>query len=578
MRLRGSERSPHDAQEIVDPAHVGDVTELADRRKPLGRPASPPPIRTARPAPPCPAAAHSGAQRGHPPGRRVWLADRRVPPHTSAPVAAATNRPLTVAALLLAMFMSAMEATVVGTAMPTVIADLGGIALYGWVGAAYLLASTVTVPLYGKLADLYGRKYVILFGIALFLVGSIASGMAGSIEALIAARALQGLGAGAMQPITLTIVGDIFSLEERGRVQGAFGSVWGMAGIAGPLLGGFLVDALSWRWVFWINVPFGIASMLVLMHAYAEKPVPFRTVHVDWLGAGAIAAASVLLLVGAERTWPAVTIPLGLVLLVAFVVIERRAKSPVVPIPLLLRPAIGVASLSSALLGAAMMGAVIFTPLYAQGVRFATPTEAGATIAPMLVGWPIASAVANRVVLRFGFRAPVWIGAAVVITGLTGHLFAIESGASLWAIRAAMFVYGLGMGLTVTAQLLAVQSQVSHDERGVATATNLFSRSMGGALGVGALGAVLAAALGEHLSPETVSALLSPHGARSASGDAVAAALGDALAPVWWTLAALALVNVVVVAFYPKDSVARATSSASIPPPAPTPLSAPVAD
>lgn len=482
---------------------------------------------------------------------------------------ASTNRPLTVAALLLAMFMAAMEATVVGTAMPTVIAELGGIALYGWVGAAYLLASTVTVPLYGKLADVYGRKPVLLFGIAVFLLGSVASGLAPSIEALIVARAVQGLGAGAMQPITLTIVGDIFTLEERGRVQGAFGSVWGMAGIAGPLLGGFLVAALSWRWVFWINVPFGIGSMLVLWRAYGEKPPSSRGVHIDWLGAATIAGAAVALLVGAERTWPAVTIPLGLALVAVFVGIERRAASPVVPLPLLLRPAIGVASLSSVLLGAAMMGAVIFTPLYAQGVRMATPTEAGATIAPMLVGWPLASAVANRIVLRFGFRAPVWGGAVVVLTGLSLLLSAMQGGESLWALRGAMLVFGMGMGLTVTAQLLAVQSQVAHDERGVATATSLFSRSMGGALGVGALGAVLAAALDERLSPETVSALLAPGGERPAGGAEVAAALGEALGPVWWTLAALALANLVVVAFYPKDSAARAASSASLAPPAP---------
>lgn len=475
------------------------------------------------------------------------------------------------------MFMAAMEATVVGTAMPTVIAELGGIALYGWVGASYLLASTVTVPLYGKLADLYGRKPVLLFGLGVFLVGSVASGFATTIELLILARAIQGVGAGAMQPITLTIIGDIYTLKERARVQGAFGAVWGMAGVAGPLLGGFLVAALSWRWVFWINVPFGIASMLILSRAYSEPKLDARTVHVDWLGAGAIAGASVLLLVGAEQTLPMITIPLGLVLLVAFVMIEKRAASPVVPLPLLLRPAIGVSSLSSLLLGAAMMGVVIFTPLYAQGVRSASPTEAGATIAPMLVGWPIAAAAASRLVVRFGFRAPVWIGSVLVVVGLSGHVLAIESGASLWAMRAAMFVYGLGMGLAITSQILAVQSQVSHTERGVATATNLFSRSMGGALGVGALGAVLAAALGEHLSPETVQALLSPHGARPEGGADVAAALGDALSPLWWTLAVLGVLNVVVVAFYPRDAAARAASSASLPPGPPVELDAGIA-
>ena len=465
-----------------------------------------------------------------------------------------TNRTLTVAALLLGMFMGAMEATVVGTAMPTVVADLGGIALYGWVGASYMLASTITVPLYGKLADVVGRKPVLLFGTAVFLVGSLASGLSPSIEWMIAARTLQGLGAGAMQPMALTIVGDIFTLKERGRVQAAFGAVWGLSGALGPLLGGLIVEHLSWPWVFWINLPFGIASMIVLPIAYQEKATARKGGAIDWLGALTISVASILLLVGAERTWPAITIPAGLLLMGVFVFVERRASSPILPLGLLMRPNVAVAALSSLVLGGAMMGAVLFTPLWAQGVRGASPTEAGSVIATMLVGWPVASAVANRLVLRFGFRTPVWVGSLFIAAGLGVHFLSIASGWSLWAVRGGMLLFGCGMGLTVTAQLLAVQVGAAQHERGVATSTGLFARSMGGALGAGALGAILSASLGRSLEPETVSRLLDPHQRASVMNGEVTAALGDALSPIWTVLLVLGLLNLVVVAFYPKTS------------------------
>lgn len=465
-----------------------------------------------------------------------------------------TNRTLTVAALLLGMFMSAMEATVVGTAMPTVVADLGGIALYGWVGASYMLASTISMPLYGKLADVLGRKPVLLFGTAVFLLGSLVSGFAPSIEMMIAARTLQGLGAGAMQPMALTIVGDIFTLKERGRVQAAFGAVWGLSGALGPLLGGLIVQYLDWPWVFWINLPFGLASMMVLPLAYREKAEAQKAVAIDWLGALTISAASILLLLGAERTYPMVTLPLGFVLMGAFVFVERRAISPILPLGLLMRPMVAVAAASSLVLGGAMMGAVLFTPLWAQGVRGASPTEAGSVIATMLVGWPVASAVANRLVLRFGFRPPVWAGSLFITVGLSIHLGAIAYDLPLHLVRLGMLFFGCGMGLTVTAQLLAVQTSAAQNERGVATSTGLFARSMGGALGAGAFGAILAAGLGRSLDPETVSRLLDPAARASVLTGDVAGALGAALAPIWTVLFVLSLVNLVVVAFYPKGS------------------------
>ncbi len=455
-----------------------------------------------------------------------------------------THRPLTVVALVLAIFMSALEATVVGTAMPTIVSQLGGLALYGWVGSSYLLASTVTVPLFGRLADVYGRKPIVFVGVVLFLAGSLASGAATSIE---------GLGAGAMQPVTLTIVGDLFDVAERGKVQAAFGAVWATAAATGPLVGGLLVHALSWRWVFWINVPFGVVSMLVLALAYRESRREGRAPRIDWLGAALVATGSVALLLAAqgERTW--LSLALGVGLLVAFGVWEARAPEPLLPLSLALRRDIGVASLSSGLLGAALMTSVLFVPLWAQGVRGASPTDAGATIAPMLIGWPIASALSSRVLARIGFRLPILVGSGVVLVSVTVLALLAETSVSLWAIRAAAFVFGLGMGLANTAILIGVQSAVGHEQRGVATASALFARSMGGALGVGVVGALFALRLAERLPPARVASMLAPD--LDAAIDPVAAdALAYGLAPVFVALVAVALVNALLVGLYPRTS------------------------
>lgn len=485
------------------------------------------------------------------------------------PAPPTTNRRLTVVALLMAVFLAAVEATVVATAMPTVIADLGGITLYGWVGAVYLLASTVTMPLYGRLADLYGRKPVMLAGIAAFLVGSAGSGAATSMAMLVIARAVQGLGAGAIQPIAITVVGDLFTLKERGRVQGAFAALWGVAGIAGPLVGGLIVHVWSWRWVFWINLPIGLAAGLMLTVWFKEEQRTGKRPTLDIAGAVTLIAATVALLLATSDISAAVTFPLGLVLFVIFGVVERRAPSPLLPLDLLARRDVAIASLASALLGAAMVGTVSYLPLYAQGVLGAPPTAAGSLLAPMLVGWPIAAAVTSRLITRIRFRGPVWVGSVLGAFSLLLITFATGRGhGGVW-LFAAMFLMGSGLGLTLTALLLALQSSVGWQERGVITAMNMFSRTIGGALGVSALGTALAKVLSLHMDPERVRALLSPEARRAGVTlvDAAAAqALQAGLRPVFWSMAILGLANLVVVAFYP-DPPAITTS---IPPPAPS--------
>ncbi len=456
---------------------------------------------------------------------------------------------------MLVTFLAALEATVVVTAMPTVIAELGGIHLYGWVGSAYLLASTVSVPIYGRLADLYGRKPVLLGGVALFLAGSAASGLARGVVALIAFRALQGLGAGAMQPVTLTVVGDLYSLRERGRVQAYFGAVWGVAAIAGPLLGGLIVRALSWRWVFFINLPFGLVAMAVLAFAFREGA---RRVEgsIDWVGALALTASSVALLLAASGYAPAATGAAGVLLAAAFVALERRAgEGALLPLGLLGQRAMGVAGLSAALLGCAMMASLTYAPLFVQGVLGAGPTEAGAVVAPMLVGWPIAATLTGRGLSRTGFRGPVRLGAAVIAIALVAFAWSVSARAPAWAMQAAMFAFGVGMGVANVALLVGAQSSVGWGQRGVATAINMFARTMGGALGVGAMGSVLGARLGDALPPEAIAKMLGPERDRSALAGVTAAAteaLAGGIGAVMWAIAALGLVNVLVVLFYPE--------------------------
>src|SRR5690349_17207279 len=396
-----------------------------------------------------------------------------------------TNRPLTVASLILSLSMRAMEMTVASTAMPAVVRDLGGIHYYSWVFTAYLLTSTVTVPMYGKLADLYGRKPVLLLGIAIFLVGSMASGLSKSIGALIAFRALQGLGAGAMQPTTLTIVGDIYSLEERARMQGLFGAVWGVAGLVGPLLGGVIVKYLSWRWVFFINVPAGIASAALLAVALHEE-VEHRRHSLDLLGAGLLTLGLTALLFGAHgKRSSAIGLPVAAACLLIFFVVERRAKEPVLPLDLFRQRVMAVATAAGALVGAGMISMVTYVPLYVQGVLGGSPTQAGASITPMVIGWPIASAISGRVLPRVGFRPLVRTGLLVSALAAVAMAMFLRPGASLRVPQAASALFGVGLGLANTALLIAVQTSVEWRQRGVATASTMFARTIGGTLAVG---------------------------------------------------------------------------------------------
>jgi len=485
------------------------------------------------------------------------------------------NRKLVVAAILLGMFMAAMEATVVATAMPTVVADLSGLELYGWVGSIYMLATTLTIPLWGKSSDLFGRKPVMLAGLAVFLVGSIASGLAPTMGALIAFRAVQGVGAGGIQPIAMTIIGDIFTVEERARMQGIFGAVWGVAGIAGPLLGGLIVKATSWRFVFYVNVPFGVLSAAILVFFFKENVARSdKRLSFDALGASLLMVAVLALLGAAGGTKPLLLAGLSVAAFVAFVLAERRAKEPILPLHLFSNKVIAISSPVCALVGAVMMGALMYTPLLVQAVRGGSPTDGGSSVAPMLVGWPLASATSARLLMKYGFRPLVRAGLVTIAAATIGLAWSIRVDAPLNVFRVVMFAMGSGMGFVMTAMLIAVQDSVDWKERGVATSSAMFFRTIGGAVMVGALGGLLAHGVGDAVPKADLAKMLGPDRAAGIPAEKIASyadALRHAMGPLFVVVAGCALLALAIGLRFPavrvKNRAAAAKAEGPVAPP-----------
>jgi EmrB/QacA subfamily drug resistance transporter len=477
------------------------------------------------------------------------------------------------AGVMTGMFLAALEATVVSTAMPTVIASLGGLSHYSWVFSAYLITSTVTVPVWGKLSDLYGRRLFYQLGIAIFLLGSILSGMSTSMTQLIAFRAIQGLGAGALIPLGMTIIGDIYTLEERARMQALFSGVWGFSSVIGPVAGGFITDQLSWRWVFYINIPVGLAAALIMGLALKE-PKRHERPAIDYAGAAVLMIAITMLMLALVEGGASVEtltsarnllLLAGAVVLTAlFVWIELRASDPIVPFKLFRNRVVLVSIVAGFLAGVAMFGAITFVPLFAQGALGSSATEAGSLLTPLMLSWVSLSIIGGRLLLRVGYKPTSIVGFILLTVGMALLANFNRDTQRVWLYLDLVMV-GAGLGLTMLTLLIAVQQAVSRAQLGIATSLNQFSRSIGGAVGVAVMGTVLSAGLTSYLSdfagrnPGSLSpqraaelaanpnALIEP-AARStlppAALDALQGALTSAIHNVFWVatvVAALAL-------------------------------------
>ena len=413
-----------------------------------------------------------------------------------------------VVGVMLSIFLGAMESTAVATAMPKVVESLGGLHMYSWVFSGFLLTSTVTMPLWGRLSDLYGRRPTYLVGLVIFLVGSALSGLSRTMVELIAFRMLQGLGAGSLITIGMTIVGDLFRLERRAKMQGYISGVWGVASLVGPLLGGLLTDYVSWRWVFYVNLPFGVIAMVLIGGALVKGRPSARTPVIDYAGVVLFALGVSALLLGSIQagrvgSWSGLDVlgalAVAVVALGGFVAVERRASEPIVPLRLFGNRVVLAAVATGFLAGMAMFGAISFVPLFLQRVAGTSATTAGFVLTPFVIGWVVLSAVSARLVLRIGYRIVVFAG--MICLALAFVLFTrwdatLTPGAAMRDV----LIGGIGMGLNMVPMLIAVQSAVPRAELGVATSMTQFFRAVGGAIGLSVMGAVMTQRLHAGLS------------------------------------------------------------------------------
>jgi len=461
--------------------------------------------------------------------------------------------------LMLATSLVALDSTIVATAVPSIVADLGGFSQFPWLFSVYLLAQAVSVPVYGKLSDLFGRKPIMLFGIGLFLIGSILCGFAWSMPALIAFRAVQGLGAGAVQPMSVTIAGDIYTLAERAKAQGYLASVWAMSAVVGPTLGGLFAQYLTWRWIFFVNIPLCALAAWMLISRFHETVRPRVRRRIDYLGSVTLTAGCTLIILGlleGGQAWAwgssmsFIVLASGAVLIAIFIVVQQRAPDPVLPLWIFRRRVLLASAVIGLLVGAVLLGLTTYVPTFVQVVLGTGPLIAGFALATLTIGWPISAALSGRFYLRLGFRTTALIGTVLVVIG-AALCTRLGPGSAVWQVAGCCFVVGLGMGLVASPTLIAAQSSVGWSERGVVTANNLFSRSIGSAVGVAVFGAIANATLG--------SAMAAASGGSSA-GSAPPAALAEATHDVFLAALVLAVVMLAATWLLPGGRPTRAQS------------------
>jgi len=415
---------------------------------------------------------------------------------------------LILGALMLTMLLAALDQTIVSTALPTITSDLGGLNELSWVVTAYLLASTASTPIWGKISDLYGRKRMLQTSIVVFVIGSMLAGAAQNMGQLIGTRALQGIGGGGLMVLVMAVIADLIPPRERGRYAGLFGAVFGISSVIGPLLGGFFTQHLSWRWIFYINVPLGVVAFVVL-GAVLHLPVAHQRKKIDWLGSALlITSVTSLLLVtvwgGRQYDWLSAQIlglaVAGLALAVWFVLHELRTEEPIVPMSLFTNKVFRVSSMIGFIVGFAMFGAIVYLSIYFQVVRGASPTEAGLMLLPLMLGLLITSILSGQLITKMGrYKIFPIVGTFLATVGLylMSHMGADSP---FWFSALAMFILGAGLGNVMQVLVLAVQNTVEPAQMGAATSGSTFFRSIGGSFGTAFFGAVWTARLAAELA------------------------------------------------------------------------------
>ena len=477
------------------------------------------------------------------------------------------RRPLVFAACIAAVFAAAVESTIVATAMPTLVSDLGGFSLLGWVFAAYLLAQAVSIPIYGRLADLYGRKRILFIGFSIFLFGSFLCGLAPSMLMLVLARGVQGLGAGAVLPIALTIVGDAYPARERVKVQPYIAGVFAGSSIIGPVLGAFIVENVDWAYIFWFNIPIGIIAILMLAAFLKERPRPVeRTIDIAGALTLVIAVAAVLLALlqaDALGLWAFALIAVSATFLVLFLRLEKRSPEPLLSPILWRNRTLLTGNLSSFMVGGAIMGMTAFLPTYLRGVMGQSVGETALALTVLSLSWPLSSTVSARIMLRTSYRTTAMIGGVMLVIGALGLALMASAPETIrlsvlggqWTLVVAVF-FGSGMGFTNSSQHIAMQEAAGGKSRGAATSGFAFMRMMGAAFGTAVLGGVLNLSLAFKIPDtyEPVQTLMDPSRRALLPAEqvhALSGAVGGALDNVFWTMLILALATAVIARWTP---------------------------